>query len=136
MVRGRLATHQKKTRRRDANIVLIDETGFRLQPVNHRTWTPTGETPIQRAWDRYDRLSVIGAVALSPRRRHISTPFHIQEENVRTDDVVSLVRQLRKQLRRPLIICWDRWSVHRSTAKQINASRLKNIEFELLLTYA
>ena len=27
----------KKTRRRDASIVFIDETGFRLQPVNRRS---------------------------------------------------------------------------------------------------
>ena len=63
---------KKKPERRGASIVFIDETGFRLQPVNRRTWAPRGETPVQRAWDRYDRLSVIGAVALSPTRRRIS----------------------------------------------------------------
>ena len=115
---GGLAAHQKKAQRRGASIVFIDETGFRLQPVNRRTWAPCGQTPMQRAWDRYDRLSVIGAVALSPTRRRISTPFQIHDDHVRTDEVVSFVKQLRRHWRRPLIICWDRWHVHRSAAKR------------------
>jgi DDE superfamily endonuclease len=132
----RLAADQKKAQRRGASIVFIDETGFRLQPVNRRTWAPCGQTPIQRAWDRYDRLSVIGAVALSPTRRSISTPFQIHDDHVRTDEVVSFVKQLRRAWRRPLIICWDRWQVHRSAAKRLAASRLKNIDFEWLPAYA
>ena len=66
VAKTRLAAHQKKAeRRRGASIVFIDETGFRLQPVNRRTWAPCGKTPVQRAWDRYDRLSVIGTLSLS-----------------------------------------------------------------------
>jgi transposase len=131
-----LASHQKKARRLGASIVFIDETGFRLQPVNRRTWAPCGQTPIQRAWDRYDRLSVIGAVALSPSRRRISTPFRIHDDHVRTDEVVSFVKQLRRAWRRPLVICWDRWQVHRSAAKRLAASRVKNIHYEWLPAYA
>lgn len=91
---------------------------------------------MQRAWDRYDRLSVIGAVALSPSRRSISTPFQIHDANIRTDEVVAFVKQLRRHFRRPLIVCWDRWSVHRSAAKRLSSSRLKNIEIEWLPAYA
>jgi transposase len=136
MAQGGLAPHQKKARRLGASIVFIDESGFRLQPVNRRTWAPTGQTPVQRAWDRYDRLSVLGAVVLSPSRSRIDTPFQIQEENVRTPDVVTFIYQLRKRHRRPLIICWDRWSVHRSAHKQIATSRMKAIHFEFLPAYA
>jgi hypothetical protein len=132
----RLASYQKKAKRLGASIVFIDETGFRLQPVNRRTWAPCGQTPIQRAWDRYDRLSVIGAVALPPSRRRISTPFQIHDDHVRTDEVVSFVKQLRRACRRPLIICWDRWQVHRSAAKRLAASRIANINFEWLPAYA
>jgi transposase len=116
--------------------VFIDETGFRLQPVNRRTWALSGKTPVQRAWDRYDRLSVIGAVAISPTRRRISTPFQVHEDNIRTDEAVDFIRQLRKRYQRPLIICLDRWSVHRSAAKRIAASRMQQIDFEWLPAYA
>jgi transposase len=91
---------------------------------------------VQRAWLRYDRLSVIGAVALSPTRRQISTPFQIHDDNVRTAEVVAFIKQLRRQWQRPLIICWDCWQVHRSAAKRIAASRLKHVEFEWLPAYA
>lgn len=91
---------------------------------------------MQRAWDRYDRLSVIGAVALSPTRCCISTPFQIHDHNIRTNEVVAFVKQLRCHFRRPLVICWDRWSVHRSAAKKLVASRLKNIDIEWLPAYA
>jgi len=131
-----LAPHQKKARRRGASIVFIDETGFRLQPVNRRTWAPCGQTPVQRAWDRYDRLSVIGAVILSPTRCRISTPFQIHDDHVRSDEVVSFVKRLRRQWRRPLVICWDRWQVHRSAAKRLAASRITNVDFEWLPAYA
>lgn len=91
---------------------------------------------MQRAWDRYDRLSVIGAVILSPTRSRITTPFSMQETNVRTADVVAFIKQLKRRLRRPLIVCVDRWSVHRAAAKQLAESRLQGIEFEWLPAYA
>lgn len=91
---------------------------------------------MQRAWDRYDRLSVIGAVTLSPIRRRIGTPFHIYEDNIRTDQVVGFIKALRKQFQRPLIICLDRWPVHRAAARRILDSRMRNVEFEWLPAYA
>lgn len=104
--------------------------------MNRRTWAPTGQTPIQKAWLRHDRLSVIGAVTLSPTRRRISTPFQIHADNIRTDEVVGFIKALRQQFQRPLIICLDRWPVHRSAANRIASSRMKNVEFEWLPAYA
>ncbi len=104
--------------------------------MNRKTWAPRGETPIQRAWDRYDRLSVISAVTLSPGRRHISTPFQIHDDNIRTDEVVAFLTELRQKLQRPMIVVWDRWSVHRAAAKRIEASRVESIEFEWLPAYS
>ena len=85
---------------------------------------------MQRAWDRYDRLSVASAVTLSPKRRRVGAFFSIQEENIRTDDVVLFLQRLRARLRRPLIICWDRWSVHKAAATRL-AGR-KGFDFEPL----
>lgn len=91
---------------------------------------------MQRAWDRYDRLSVIGAVTLSPLRRTINTPFQIHQSNIRSGEVLDFIRQLRRHIRRPLIICLDRWPAHRSAVKKLAASRLKNIDIEWLPAYA
>lgn len=104
--------------------------------MNRRTWSPSGKTPVQKAWDRRDRLSVLGAVVLSPSRRQITTPFAIQETNVKAVDAVAFVKALKRRLQRPLIIVWDRWNVHRAAEKQIAASRLRNVSFERLPAYA
>lgn len=104
--------------------------------MNRRTWAPRGCTPEQRAWDRRDRLSVIGVVTLSPARSRIGSYFDVQRENIRAEDVVDFLRRLRRKIRRPLIVVWDRWSVHRSAASRIAAARWKRIEFEPLPAYA
>lgn len=91
---------------------------------------------MQRAWDRYDRLSVISALVVSPKRKHLSVPFQIFDDNIRTAEVVRFVKKLRRQFRRPLIIVWDRWSVHRSAARQLPALGVKQVDFEWLPAYA
>lgn len=107
-----------------------------MQPLNRRTWAPRGITPQQRSWDRRDRLSVIGAVTLSPTRLRVGSYFSVQRQNIRAEHVVDFLRRLRRKIRRPLIIVWDRWSVHRSAAGRIAAEGRKRIAFEWLPAYA
>jgi transposase len=79
---------------------------------------------------------VIGVVTLSPKRARVGSYFDVQRENIRAENVVDFLRRLRRKIRRPLVIVWDRWSVHRSAARRIAAARWKRIEFELLPAYA
>lgn len=116
--------------------MFLDETGFRLQPLNRRTWAPRGVTPQQRAWDRHDRLSVISAVTLSPRRQRINVPFQMHAANIVTTDVIAFVKWLRRQLQRPLIVILDRWPVHRAAVKRLQASRMRGLDFAWLPAYA
>ena len=104
--------------------------------MNRRTWAPRGCTPQQRAWDRRDRLSVIGVVTLSPTRSRIGSYFDVQRENVRAANVIDFLRRLRRKIRRPLVVVWDRWNVHRSAARQIADAGWKRITFEQLPAYA
>lgn len=85
-----------------------------LQPVVRRTWAPKGQTPIHCSWDRHDRLSVITALTLAPRRRRLNVYWRGQRQNICADDIVAFLRQLRVGIRRPLVLIWDRWSVHRA----------------------
>ena len=50
----------KKGAEQKASVVFLDESGFMLQPLRRRTWAPRGQTPVQYAWDRHDRFSVLG----------------------------------------------------------------------------
>lgn len=71
-VAAQLAADRKGGRRRKATIVLLDETGFLLQPLNRRNWTPTEVRPQQYPWDPHDRLCVIGSLSISPRPRRLN----------------------------------------------------------------
>lgn len=86
-----------------------------LQPLVRRTWAPKGETPIQRQWKRHDRLSVMSAITLSPRRCRIGLYWRIQDHNICGDDVVAFLRDIRRHLRRKIVLILDRWGVHKAT---------------------
>jgi transposase len=114
--------------------VFLDESGFMLQPLRRRTWAPRGRTPVHYAWDRHDRWSVIGALTLAPWALRIGLYFQFYDHNIVAPDVVSFVKHLHRQLRRDLIVIWDRWNVHRSAAKQL--SRFRWLSIEYLPSYA
>jgi transposase len=114
----------------------LDESGFMLQPVRRRTWALSGQTPLQDAWDRHDRLSAIGLIGVSPIRHRLSLYFQLLPDNVETDHMVWLLCQLHHHYRRKVILVWDRWSVHRSAAAFFEEHRPDWFEFEWLPPYA
>jgi transposase len=113
---GRLAPHQKKARRLNASLVFIDESGLLLAPLVRRTWAPCGQTPIlyQRGRAR-DKVSIIAALTLSPRRRRTGLYFSLRaNENVTTAWLVPFLRALTRHLRGPFVLVWDRLPGHRA----------------------
>ena len=51
--------------------MLIDESGFFLNPLVRRTWAPRGKTPVLPSWGRHrDKVSVVAALngGASPAR--------------------------------------------------------------------
>jgi transposase len=107
-----------------------------LQPLRRRTWAPRGRTPILRAWDRRDRLSAIGALTISPRRRRLALYFRWQRGNVGAEDLVAFVRQLHRHLGTPLTLVWDRSGPHRKAARLLLANRPRWLRIEWLPPYA
>lgn len=114
----------------------MDESGFMLQPVVRRTWAPQGQTPVQYSWDRHDRLSAISALTASPVRRRLGLYFRLQEENFRGEAAAEFLVQVRRALGRPLLVVWDRWSVHRKAARLLAPRLGEGIDFEWLPPYA
>ena len=107
-----------------------------LQPLNRRTWAPRGETPVQYAWDRRDRISVIGALTLSAERQRVGVYFGLHDANVRADDVMRFLTQMHRQVQRRLILVCDRWSVHRSAVRRFEQAGAKWLKVEWLPAYA
>lgn len=115
-----MACDQKKARREGRTIVLIDESGFMLQPLVRRTWAPRGQTPVHRSWDRHDRLSVVSALTVSPKLRRIGLYFELLSGNAHADEAERFVKRLRRKLGRNLLLVWDRLNVHRSAATRFD----------------
>ena len=108
-----------------------------LQPVVRRTWAPRGQTPVQHSWDRHDRLSVITALALAPRRRRLGLYWHGQRQNIHGEHVVAFLKRLRRAIRRRWVLIWDRWSVNRSKlVRKYLEEQADRIHVEWLPAYA
>ena len=100
--------------RRKAHIVFLDESGFQLNPSVRRTLAPRGRPPVLDAWDRRDRISAISCVTLSPVRARPGLYFELLPVNrtVHAEEVVGFLRELRRQLRGPFTVIWDRHKIH------------------------
>jgi len=109
--------------------VFLDETGLMLQPVVRRSWGPEGCPPVMYCWDRHDRLSVIGALSLAPRKRRIGLYFVVYERNVTAEDVEPFLRDVQRSLRRKVIAVMDRWGPHRKAAQALYGDKRFWIEW-------
>lgn len=116
--------------------MFLDESGFLLQPLVRRTWAPRGQTPVLRAWDRHDRLSAIAALSVSPVRRRIGLSFFLHDHNIRAPDVVRFLRELHRQVGRPITLVCDRYSVHRKAVRLLREAGVNWIAVEWLPAYA
>ena len=131
-----MARAEKKARQGRLKLVFLDECGLMLQPTCRRTWAPAGQTPVQKVWDRHDRLSGIGVVSLTPIRPRLTFHFQLLPHNVTTEDLVWFLTALHRHVRRKVILIWDRWNVHRSAARYFEQHHPDWFQFELLPGYA
>lgn len=114
---------------REAHVVFLDESGFMLNPSLRRTLAPRGQTPVLEAWDRRDRISAISAVTLSPVLARPGLYFELLPpgKTFHAEEVVDFLEELRKQLRGPFTVVWDRHKIH-GRAKAVKAYLAKHPE--------
>jgi transposase len=108
--------------KRQAHLVFLDEAGFMLTPLVRRTLAPIGQTPVLPCWDRHDRISAISCVTLSPGAEQPGLYFELMPDNlnVRAEDIVAFLRELRRELPGPMTVIWDRHNIH-SRSKLVQA---------------
>ncbi|MBM3297437.1 MAG: transposase [Candidatus Aminicenantes bacterium] len=107
-----------------------------LIPLLLRTWAPRGETPIVRHVYRHERLSVISALTLSPRRRHWGLYFSLQVRNIKGRDVVVFLRFLLRHLRGPVVLVWDEARIHKGRRMEDFLMRNGRLQIERFPKYA
>lgn len=136
MAKAGLATNKKGARETLTPLVFLDESGFMLQPVRRRTWAPSGQTPIQRAWDRHERISAISVICVSPRKHDLSHYFQLLRENANTEHIIWFLRALHHHYGRRVVLIWDRYAVHRAAAAFFAEHHPDWFTFEWLPAYS
>lgn len=118
--------------------MLIDETGLFLNPLVRRTWSPVGRTPVYLGPARHrERVSVIGAVAVSPRARRLSFYFDTAPNGYfGPDRVVAFLGHLLRHLRGPVVVVWDGGGNHKGPAIRAFLRRNTRLTLERLPAYA
>jgi transposase len=133
-----VAPHQKKVEADHAHLVLIDETGLLLNPLARRTWARRGQTPVIGGDGGHrKKVSVIGAVSVSPAARHLGLYFATLADGFFTAEaVVEFLRDLLKHLRGKVVVVWDGGGNHKGPAIRDFLRRNKRLTLERLPAYA
>jgi putative transposase len=135
---GGLAPDSKKARRTHAHLVLIDETGLFLNPLVRRSWALKGKTPVIGGDGGHRRkVSVIGAVSVSPTAQHLGLYFATLPDGFFTaEEVVKFLRDLLEHLRGKVIVVWDRGPNHKGPVVRRFLRRNRRLRLEMLPPYA
>jgi hypothetical protein len=102
--------------RRGASLVFIDESGFMLEPIIRRTFAPRGKTPIIKVTDPHGRISVAGAITISPIQKRLGFLYQLLPDNANFhgDSIVQFLDEICHRISRPIIVLWDGFSIHTS----------------------
>lgn len=133
-----VASHSKNSRKLNAHIVLLDESGLMTAPLLRRSLAPRGKTPvIQQKGSGREKVSVIGALSISPRRQQLNLHFQTRVKGSYDNVAVAeFLRQLLRSLRGKIILVWDRAPFHRGPAIRELLSRTRRLWLEQLPPYA
>jgi hypothetical protein len=107
---------ERQARERNAYLAFVDESGFMMAPTIRRTFAPCGSTPVNKVFDPHGRISVSGAITISPKRTRIGLQYYMLPDNetFRGPSVVDFLKTLRDQICGPITIVWDQIIVHSS----------------------
>ena len=105
-------------------------------PSVRRTWALVGQTPILRHHFRRDRISVIGGLSISPKRRRLGLYFRLHPKNISQDEVHDFLWYLLRHLRGHVIVVWDGASIHDPKGLRDICRQYPRLHLERLPAYA
>lgn len=109
-----------------------------LAPILRRTWAPRGCTPVVRVADPHGRISVIGAISISPQYRRFCFYFHLLADNCnfRGPSFVAFLDDLRRKIHGPLTLLWDEIPIHRAQTVRCFLNKHRTMVIEEFPPYA
>lgn len=99
-------------------------------------WAPRGQTPLQYAWDRHDRITALAALSRGPWAARLGLYYMLLDHNAKAPDFVRFVREVHRHLRRPIILVCDRLPAHRAAVRQLLEGGATWLSVEWLPPYA
>jgi len=123
---------------RHAHLTFIDESGFMLAPTLRRTYAPRGRAPVDRVTDPHARISVIGAITLSPGYKRARLIFQLLPDNANFngESVAAFLWILSKRVKGPNTIIWDSVRIHLAEPVQGYLSAMDGIVTETFPPHA
>jgi transposase len=133
-----LAQGKKNASRLGASLVFLDESGLLMMPLVRRTWAPRGQTPF--LWQRtnsYRKVSAIAVLVVPPRRDRVRLVFQLHPNaNINAALALSFLQHLRRHVRGPVVLLWDRLLAHRARIVQSYIAKKETWRSEYLPPYA
>ena len=119
-------------------MIYLDEVGFQLMPTRRRTLAPQGETPILPAWDRRGKISIVGAITISPKAKKEGFLFQMLPDGMNYTGplVVDFLRAIGRKIPGPIKVIWDGAAIHRSKLVTEFLASYKRIETFRFPAYA
>jgi hypothetical protein len=65
---------------------------------------------------KHERLSIVAALTVSPKRQHMGLYHRWQRGNFQAVDVTDFLWALLRQVQGPVLLLWDRGSIHKGPA--------------------
>lgn len=95
-----------------------------MAPLVRRSWAPRGHTPVLYQRTRsHKKVSVIAALCVSPAKDRVQLYFRLHPDaNINAAYVVDFLKNLSRQLRRPVVLIWDRLQAHRKANEFVRDS--------------
>lgn len=109
-----------------------------MAPLVRRTWALDGQTPILHQRGRsYQKVSMIAALSVPPARARIGLYFSMYKcRNIDSIYDARFLKRLMCHLQKPLIIVWDRGSIHRGGPVKNYVTAHRNLHMEYFPAYA
>ncbi len=108
------------------------EFGFSFQEPLARTWAPRGQRPILKRVE-YDRRGVSTAVGLTLSGKIYKRHFL---GSLKSEQVIEALEHLHCHIAGPMLIVWDRASIHKSGKTKAYLATHPEIQVEFLPAYA
>jgi transposase len=101
-----------------------------------KTWAPIGETPIHHHHYRRDKVSVISAVAVSPKRQQLSLYYYLFYDNIGREEVCLFLRHLLRHMHGAVIVLLDNSTTHKGELLEKLQGQHARLHVEYFPAYA